>query len=147
MSGPGDSGITAVDYLREDIKQLKIQIALQKHEREVGLAEAALRASYTEEVYGLTSIWSWRVSMMHDALRLLREEHELHANAVRKMDERVILFEDEREKRESERESERESQRESEREEREKRERRRVRVFRPSSNCTVPAKPNMSRSW
>ena len=46
MSGPGDSGITAVDYLREDIEQLKIQIALQKHEREVGLAEAALRASY-----------------------------------------------------------------------------------------------------
>ena len=45
MSGPGDSGITAVDYLREDIKRLKIQITLQKREREVGLAEAALRAS------------------------------------------------------------------------------------------------------
>ena len=40
MSGPVDSGITAVDYLREDIKRLKIQIALQNREREVGLAEA-----------------------------------------------------------------------------------------------------------
>ena len=36
--------------------------------------------------------------MLHDALRLLREEHELHANVVRKMDERVVLFEDERER-------------------------------------------------
>ena len=98
MSGPGDSGITAVDYLEEDIKRFKIQITLQKREKEVGLAEAALRASYAEEVYGLTSFWSWRVSMMHDALRLLREEHELHANIVRKMDERVVLSENERER-------------------------------------------------
>ena len=36
--------------------------------------------------------------MMHDALRLLREEHELHTNMVRKMDEVVVLFEDERER-------------------------------------------------
>ena len=115
------------------MKRLKIQITLQKCEREVGLAGAALRASYAEEVYGLTSFWSWRVLIMHDELRLLREEHELHAKVVRKIDERVILFEDEREKRESERERERE--------------RRRVGMFRPSSNCAVPAKPNMSRSW
>ena len=71
---------------------------MQKREREVGLAEAALRAPYAEEVYGLTTFWSWRVSMMHDALRLLREEHELQANVVRKMGERVILFEDKRER-------------------------------------------------
>ena len=44
MSGPGGSGIS-VDYLREEIKLLEIQVALQKREREVGLAEAALRAS------------------------------------------------------------------------------------------------------
>ena len=30
---------------------------------------------------------------MHDALRLLREEHELQADVMRKMDERVVLFE------------------------------------------------------
>ena len=78
--------------------------------------------------------------MMHDALRLLREEHELQANMVRKMDERVILFEDEREREMKERD-------ERERREREKRERRRVRMFRPSSKCAVPAKPSMSRSW
>ena len=97
MSGPGDSGMS-VDYLREDVKLLKIQITLQKRVREVGLAEAALRASYAEEVYGLTTFWSWRVSMMHDALRLLREEHELQADVMRKMDERVVLFENERER-------------------------------------------------
>ena len=51
MSGPGNSGIT-VDYLREEIKLLQIHVALQKREREVELAEAALRASYAEEVYG-----------------------------------------------------------------------------------------------
>ena len=57
--------------------------------------------------------------MMQDALRLLREKHELHANVVRKMDERVVLFEDERARDEREmRERE-----EREREEREKRER------------------------
>ena len=72
-----------MEYIKEEIKLLEIQIALQKWEREAGLAEAALRASYAEEVYGLTAFWSWRVSMMHDALRLLREEHELHANVVR----------------------------------------------------------------
>ena len=44
-----------MEYIKEEIKLLKIQIALQKREREVGLAEAALRASYAEEVYGLTS--------------------------------------------------------------------------------------------
>ena len=97
MSGPGDSGIN-VEYIREEVKLLEIQVALQKQEREVGLAEAALRASYAEEVYVLTTFWSWQVSMMHDALRLLREEHELQANVVRKMDERVVLFEDERER-------------------------------------------------
>ena len=46
---------------------------------------------------------------MHDALRLLREEHELQGYVMRKMDERVVLFE---------------TMREREREEREKRERR-----------------------
>ena len=54
---------------------------------------------------------------MHDALRLFREEHELQANAVRKMDGRVVLFEDAR-KREM-RERERREMRE--REKREKR--------------------------
>ena len=97
MSGPGDSGIS-VDYLREDIKLLKIRITLQKSEREVGLAKAALRASYAEEVYGQTTFWSWRVLAMHDALRLLCEEHELQADVMRKMDERVVLFENERER-------------------------------------------------
>ena len=44
---------------------------------------------------------------MHDALRLLRDEHELQADVMRKMDERVVLFEAvcEREKREREKES------------------------------------------
>ena len=88
MSGPRDSGIIAA-YLREDIKLLKIQITVQKRVREVGLAEEALRASYAEEVYGPTTFWSWRESMMHDALGLLREEHELQADVMRKMDERV----------------------------------------------------------
>ena len=97
MSGPGDSGIS-VDYLREEMKLLEIQVALQKREREFGFAEAALRASYAEEMYGLTTFWSWRVSMMHDALRLFREEHELEADVMRKMDERVALFEIERER-------------------------------------------------
>ena len=102
MSGPGDSGIS-VDYVKEEIKLLEIQVALQKREREVGLAEAALRASYAEGMYVLTTFWSWRVSMMHDALRLLREEHELQANVVRKMDERVVLFENKRARDERER--------------------------------------------
>ena len=57
MSGPGDSGIS-VGYLREDTKVLKIRITLQKREREIGLDEAALRASYAEEVYVLTTFWS-----------------------------------------------------------------------------------------
>ena len=43
---------------------------------------------------------------MHDPLRLLREEHELQADVMRKMDERVVLFETEK-KREKEREKER----------------------------------------
>ena len=85
------------------------------------------------------------MSMTHDALRLLREEHELQANVVRKMGERVILFEDKRER--EMREGDERERRERERREREERERRRVRIFRPSSNCAVPAKPNMSRSW
>ena len=85
MPGPGDSGIS-VHYLREDIKLLKIRITLKNSEREVGLAEAALRASYAEEVYRLTKFWSWRVLAKHDALRLLREEHELQADVMRKMD-------------------------------------------------------------
>ena len=54
---------------------------------------------------------------MHDALRLLRKEHEVQANVVRKMDERVVLFEDEREREMRERE-----EREREGREREKRE-------------------------
>ena len=70
MSGPGDSDIS-VEYIREEIKLLEIQIALQKQEREVELAEAALRAPYAEEVYGLTTFWSWRVSMMHDVKDLV----------------------------------------------------------------------------
>ena len=119
MPGPGDSGIS-VDYIREEIKPLETQVALQKRERAVGLAEAALRASYAEEVYGLNTFWSWRVSMMHDALRLLRGEHELKVNVVRKMDKILVLFEVE---------MEREMR---EKIEREKRERRRVWMFRPS---------------
>ena len=87
-----------MEYIREEIKRLKIQITLQQREREEGLAEAALQASYAEEVYRLTSFWSWRMLMLHDALRLLREEHELHANVVRKMDEIVVLVEDKRER-------------------------------------------------
>ena len=130
MSGPGDSGIS-VTYIREEMKLPEIQVALQRREREVGLAEAALQASYAGEVYSLTTFWSWRVSMMHDALRLLREEHELHANMVRKMDDRVACS----------------RIRESERREREERDRRRVKMFCLSSNCAVPGKPNMSRSW
>ena len=58
----------SVDYMMEEIKQLKTQIALQKSEREVGLTEAALRASYAEEVSAMTTFWSWRVSAMHGAL-------------------------------------------------------------------------------
>ena len=58
----------------------------------------ALRAPYAEEVYGLITFLSWRVLVMHDALRLLREEHELQADVMQKMDERVVLFENEREK-------------------------------------------------
>ena len=133
---------------------------MQKSKREVGLAEAALRALYAEEVYGLTTVWSWRVSAMHDVLRLLREEHELQADVMRKMDERVALFENEREreiiereKREreererEERERRERDRRERERREREDREKRRARIFRPGSNCAVPAKRNISRSW
>ena len=56
MAGPGDSGIS-VDYLREDIKLPEIRITLQKSETMVGLAEAALRASYAEEAYGLSTLW------------------------------------------------------------------------------------------
>ena len=141
----GDSGIS-IDYLREDIKLLNMRITLQKSEREVGLAEAALRASYAEEVYGLTTFWCWRVLAMHDALRLLlREEHELQADVMRKMDERVVLFETVRETAKREKRERRYIYRE--RREREEREKRRVRMFRPSSNCAVPAKPNTSRSW
>ena len=103
MLGPGDSGICGV-YSREGIKLLEIQVALQKREREVGLAEADLRASFAEEVHGLTTFWSWRVSMMHDALRLLREKHELQAGVMRKMDKIVALFENGREREMSERE-------------------------------------------
>ena len=96
----------------------EIQVALQRQEREVGLAEAAL----AEEVYGLTTFWFWRVSMMHDALRLLREEHELQANVVRKMDERVLLFENEREREMRVREKRERERREREKREKEKRE-------------------------
>ena len=92
MPGPGDSG-SSVDYLRENIKMLKVRMTLQKSEREVGLAEIALRASYAEEVFGLTTFWFWRVLAMHDAPRLLREEHKLQADVMRKMDERADLFE------------------------------------------------------
>ena len=51
MPGPGQYGIISVDYSREEIKLLKIRITLQKSERQVGLAEAALRASCAEEVW------------------------------------------------------------------------------------------------
>ena len=129
MSGPGDSGISA-DCLREDIKLLKIWKTLQKREREVGLAVEALRASYAEEVYGLITFLSWRVLVMHDALRLLREKHELQADVMQKMDERVVLFENDKRKYIK----------------KEEREKRRVRIFHPSSNCAVPAKPNTSRN-
>ena len=75
-----------------------MQMTLQKSEREVELAEAALRASYAEEVYDLTTFWCCRVLAIHDALRLPREEHELQADVMRKMDERVALFEIDRER-------------------------------------------------
>ena len=139
MSGPGDSGIS-VDYLREDVKLLKIQITLQKRVREVGLAEAALRASYAEEVYGLATFWSWRVSMMYDALRLLREEHELQADVMRKMDERVVLFENE-----TEREMRERGDREKRERERRERENESKNVS-PQQQLRGPTKLNMSRS-
>ena len=62
--------------------------------------------------------------MMHDASRLLREKHELEANVVRKMDERVILFETVRERRKRERTKRGRKEREREKKEREKREKR-----------------------
>ena len=42
----------SIYYIREEnATRDPIQVALQKREREVGLAEAALQVSYTEEVY------------------------------------------------------------------------------------------------
>ena len=91
MSGPGDSGIS-VDYTREERKILYIRVALQKPEREVRLADAAMRASYAEGVYGLATLWSRRVLMMHDTLRLLREEHDFQADVIRKTYKMKILY-------------------------------------------------------
>ena len=68
---------------------------MQKREREDGFAEAALRASHAD-VSAMTAFWSWRVSAMQEALRLLHEERELQAVVMRKMDEQVALFESER---------------------------------------------------
>ena len=48
----------SVEYVREEMKLLEIQVALQKREREVGLAEEALRASFAEEVSALATFWS-----------------------------------------------------------------------------------------
>ena len=60
---------------------------------------------------------------MHDALRVLREQHELQADVMRKMDERVILFETVRERRKRERTKRGRKEREREKKEREKKER------------------------
>ena len=70
--------------------------------------------------------------MMHDALRLLREEHELQAAVMRKMDERVVLFENERARDERERER-------WEREKR-KRERRESKNISPQQQLRGPSK-------
>ena len=98
-----------MEYVREKIKRLEIQVELHKRAREVGLAEEALRASFAAEVSALTTLRPWRVSAMHDALRLLREEHELQADVTWNMDEKVALFES-RERARGERESERTQQ-------------------------------------
>ena len=45
----------SVEYVREKIKRLEIQVELHKRAREVGLAEEALRASFAAEVSALTT--------------------------------------------------------------------------------------------
>ena len=117
MSAQKDVGMKkeSVEYVREEIKLLEIQVALQKQEREVGLAEEALRTSYEEEVSALTMFWSWRLSMVHEVLRLLDEERELQEDVMPKLHAKVALSEERaREERESVR-----REREREREERE----------------------------
>ena len=98
----------SVEYITEEIELLEIQVGLQKREREVGLAEGALRASYAAEGSALTTFWSRRVLAVHDALRLLDEERELQEDVMRKLDENVALSEerarDEREREREERE-------------------------------------------
>ena len=84
----------SVEYSREEIKLLEIQVALQSREREVGLEEETLRVSYAEEVSALTTFWSWRVSAMHEAHRRFDEERELQEDVMRKLDtcEEEALF-------------------------------------------------------
>ena len=77
------------------MKLRKIQVALQKSERKIGLAEAALRASYAEEVSAMTTFRSWWVSAMHGALRLLREQHDLQEDVLRKPYKEVAFFDSE----------------------------------------------------
>ena len=67
-----------MEYIIEEIQLLKIQVELQKLEKEVEPGEVALRASYAE-VSAMTTVWPWRVSAMHEALRLLHEERKLQA--------------------------------------------------------------------
>ena len=79
-------GKTWMEYMLEEVKLLKIQIAAHEILREIGLAEEDLRSSYAAEP-GLTRFWSWRVPMMKEKLRILHKEHELQSDAVRKMRE------------------------------------------------------------
>lgn len=74
-----------VEYRLEKMKLLNIQIATQKFQREVRLAEEALPASYAAEPT-MTRFWSWRVPMIKERLRLLHEEREPTAEVVRKME-------------------------------------------------------------
>ena len=83
----GDSDIS-VDYLGEGKKLHDNRIASQIGEKGVELAEAALRASYAEEVHGLTTFWSWRASGMNYTLGVLSKENELQINVVRKLYEK-----------------------------------------------------------
>ena len=73
-------------YMLEEIKLIKIQIAAHEFRREIRTAEEDLQSSYAAEP-GLTRLWSWRVSMIKEKLRILHQEHERQAEVVRKMRE------------------------------------------------------------
>ena len=72
---------------------------------------------------------------MHDALRLLREEHELQADVMQKLGKQAALFESE------------ERVRDETEKARYERGKRIERTSRPSSNNAIPAKPKMNRNW